>query len=77
MAKHHLRSSAGPGTVLEVSPSSAGWQSLDFSVLVLDAGLPDVLEELGALAGLSAAFFFFGGWRFSRLHRRFVHETRP
>jgi ABC-2 type transport system permease protein len=62
--------------VLEALPTVHGARALH-DVLVLDAGLPDVLEELGALAGLSAAFFFFGGWRFSRLHRRFVHETRP
>ena len=45
MARHHLRSGAGPGTVLEVSPSSAGWQSLDFSVLVLDAGTTTTVES--------------------------------
>ena len=42
-------------------------------VLVLDVGLIDVIEEVGALAGLSAVFFLLGGWRFSRLHHRFVH----
>lgn len=37
MEQHHLRSAAGPGTALEVTPASAGWTSLHFSVLVLDA----------------------------------------
>jgi 5-deoxy-glucuronate isomerase len=43
MAQHHLRSAAGPGTVLEVTPASVGWTSLDFSVLVLDDG-PHVFD---------------------------------
>ena len=33
---HHLRSADGPGVVLEVTPTSAGWSVLDFSVLRLD-----------------------------------------
>ena len=61
--------------VLETLPTVHGARALH-EVLVLDAGPADVLEDLGALAGLSAAFFLFGGWRFSRLHRRFVHSAR-
>ena len=47
MERHHLRSGAGPGTVLEVSPESAGWGSLHFSVLVLEAGTSTVLGSDG------------------------------
>ncbi len=47
MTRHHLHSSAGSGRVLDVSPSSAGWTSLDFSVLVLDEGTPEELESAG------------------------------
>jgi len=44
MARHHLRSTTGPGAVLEVSPDSAAWTSLDFAVVVLDAELPHAIE---------------------------------
>jgi ABC-2 type transport system permease protein len=61
--------------MLEALPTVHGAQALH-EVLVLDTGLADVLQELGALAGLSTAFFLLGGWRFSRLHHRFVHGGR-
>ncbi len=47
MTRHHLHSSAGSGRVLDVSPSSVGWASLDFSVLALDKGTPQALESAG------------------------------
>ncbi len=47
MTRHHLRSSSGPGSVLEVSPASVGWTSLDFSVLALEAGTSHTLESGG------------------------------
>ena len=47
MGRHHLRSGAGFGKVLEVSPESAGWQSLDFSVLALEAGTSTATESAG------------------------------
>ena len=58
--------------LLEALPTVHGARALH-EVLVLDAGPLDVIEDVGALAGLSAAFFLLGGWRFSRLHHRFVH----
>jgi len=61
--------------LLEALPTVHGARALH-ETLVLDAGPRDVLDDVGALAGLSAAFFLFGGWRFSRLHRRFVHGAR-
>ena len=47
MARHHLRSGRGPGRVLEVDPSIAGWDTLDFSVLALEAGSTTTHETLG------------------------------
>ena len=44
MARHHLRSAPGPGTVLEVSPDSVAWTSLDFAVVGLDAETPHAIE---------------------------------
>jgi 5-deoxy-glucuronate isomerase len=44
MTEHHLRSAPGPGTVLEVTPASAGWTSLDFSVLGLEGPGAHVIE---------------------------------
>lgn len=38
MSRHRVHSTPGPGTVLQVTPGSAGWTSLDFSVIVLEAG---------------------------------------
>ena len=61
--------------VLEALPTVHGARALH-EVLVLDAAPADVFEDMGALAGLSAAFFLLGGWRFSRLHKRFIHEAR-
>jgi len=46
MAQHHLRSTSGPGTALEVDPSIAGWTSLSFSVLAL-AGPSERIVETG------------------------------
>ena len=46
MSRHHLRSGAGPGRVLEVDPSTAGWSTLDFSVLALEAGTTTIVETL-------------------------------
>ena len=45
MTPHHLRSSTGPGNVLQVEPATAGWSSLDFSVLALDEGMSRALES--------------------------------
>ena len=61
--------------VLEVLPTVHGARALH-EVLVLDAGAADVQRDAGALAVLSVSFFLLGGWRFGRLHRRFVHEPR-
>ena len=44
MTEHHLRSAPGPGIVLEVTPASAGWTSLDFSVLGLEGPGAHVIE---------------------------------
>ena len=38
MTDHKLTSTSGPGEVLWVTPEIAGWDVLDFSVVVLDAG---------------------------------------
>lgn len=38
MAVHKLNSETGPGEVLRVTPQIAGWDVLDFSVMVLDSG---------------------------------------
>ena len=46
MARHHQRSGMGPGRVLEVSPATAGWDSLDFSVLQLERGTSVTLETV-------------------------------
>jgi 5-deoxy-glucuronate isomerase len=38
MSKHQLRPEQGPGVVLHVTPETAGWDVLDFTVLRLDQG---------------------------------------
>ena len=44
MPEHHLRSTSGPGTVLQVDPASAGWTSLDFSILRLDGSAAQTID---------------------------------
>jgi 5-deoxy-glucuronate isomerase len=44
MPEHHLRSTSGPGTVLQVDPASAGWTSLDFSILRLDGPAAQTID---------------------------------
>ncbi|MCP4963670.1 MAG: 5-deoxy-glucuronate isomerase [bacterium] len=46
MAIHKLRSAQGPGRLLEVTPETAGWDVLDFSVEALSAG-----QSLSAATG--------------------------
>jgi 5-deoxy-glucuronate isomerase len=47
MAHHHLHSMPGTGVSLEVTPAVAGWTSLEFSVIRLDAGGSQVIETGG------------------------------
>lgn len=35
---HHLSSRPGSGAILEVAPRNAGWRTLDFAIVALDAG---------------------------------------
>ena len=44
MVTHQLSSNPGPGTVLEVTPEIAGWEVLDFSVVVLAEGGATTVE---------------------------------
>ena len=44
MTQHHLHSASGPGPVIEVDPSVAGWTSLDFSVLALSGPSEHIVE---------------------------------
>jgi 5-deoxy-glucuronate isomerase len=47
MNRHHLRSAQGLGTVLEVTPQSAGWGTLDFAVVVFDETTSHIVESGG------------------------------
>jgi 5-deoxy-glucuronate isomerase len=44
MSQHHLHSKPGPGPVLRVDPETAGWGSLDFSVVVLEEHARQAIE---------------------------------
>lgn len=80
MARHHLRSATGPGRVLEVSPATAGWSSLDFSVLSLEAGtttsLPSGEREI-ALVPLAGAIHARLGDTSYELRRASVFAEMP
>ena len=80
MARHHRRSGTGPGRVLEVSPATVGWGSLDFSVLQLESGTSTTLETVDrevALVPLEGAIQARVGEAGYHLRRSSVFREMP
>lgn len=47
MERHHVRPGPGPGPMLQITPTNAGWDVLDFAVHALDREVPAVVDTGG------------------------------
>ena len=76
----HLRSRSGPGTLLEITPASVGWQYLSFRVLALAPG-ETVEGETGgeeiAIVPLSGSGSFAFGGETHPVARKDVFTEKP
>lgn len=76
----HLRPRQGPGTILEITPHSAGWRYLSFEVVALAPG--EVLDrqtggqEVAIVSLAGSGWFGFGG-RQHPVSRKDVFTARP